>query len=143
MGSEEQVWQRVFSGQEPRLEQGLGELLRQAQTLAARYRALLGKSQGRRRELLGRLHEGAQANADCLRWLLRLGGAVPGKPAPAGVRPPKLAECYHLTRRCLVEYAARSAEPEAGPVFRRMAQREEAHLALLAELLGRDEKSSP
>ena len=138
--AEQQVWQRVFAqpGQPPR--EDLRGLVLSAAELAGVYRKLSGSLTGRAKELARGLYQGETANVACLKGLSFLsGGSEEGlrswNPDKAPVRR-QLEKCYHRTRRCMTEYAARSAEAEFGEVFRRLADREGQHCAWLAELLG-------
>ena len=87
-----------------------------------------------------RLYAGEKANGEALAGiarLSRLGGESlkfwqPGKEDPRRL----LERCYHRTRRCTIEYLARSAEGEFGVVFEKLANREKEHCCLIAEVLG-------
>jgi len=138
---EQQVWQRVRSAQEEVPRNDLRQLQREAMELAAVYRNLSSQLTGKQQELMRQLYAGEKTNAATLagiRKLSRIGGEQlklwqPGKEDPAR----QLERCYHLTRRCMTEYLARSADGEFGVVFGKMAQRAENHCCLLAEVLGR------
>ena len=138
--AENTVWQRVFGGPDNPPSQELGQLIRETSGLAQRYGQLMGTYSGKQRELLRQLREGETANLACLRGILCLAGTPVPVPVPLpGSREPAartLERCWYQTRRCLVEYTARSAEPEFGPVFRSLADREAEHCVLLARLLG-------
>ena len=137
---EQQVWQRVRANREQGPKNDLRQLQREAMELAAVYRNLAAKLTGKQREQVRLLQAGEQANAAALAGigkLSRLGSEQlklwqPGKEAPEKT----LERCYHRTRRCMAEYMARSAEPEFGVVFDRMAKRSAEHCALIARLLG-------
>lgn len=136
------VWQRVFAraGEQPRDD--LQKLILQAMESAAAYRLLAGTlAGGQSRELAKRLYGGAQETVDCLNGVRLLAGERVGKPKalPMPREPAEkvLEKCYHRSRRAMAEYTARSAEPEFGAVFRSLAQREEAHCVLIAQLLGK------
>ena len=127
---ENQIWQRVLAQPERKAAGDLQTLLREAEALAAVYRRIP-------HPLAKRLREGELANAACLRGIGLLSGEkteVVKLWEPAG--KPDLRSCYHRTRRCQAEYAARSLDGEFGEVFRKMAHREAEHLSLLARLLG-------
>ena len=137
---EQQVWQRVMSGQEPARGNDLRQLQREAMELAAIYRRLVSQLAGAPQELAKRLYAGEKANAAALTGigvLSRQGGEQlklwqPGKEDAAK----QLERCYHRTRRCMTEYLARSADGEFGVVFEKLAKRAGEHCALLAEILG-------
>lgn len=135
---EQQVWQRVLQQQNPR--EPMRELILSSGELAAVYRQLAGTLAGRPRELAKQLYEGETATLAALKGLNTLSGREaevlklwqPGK-EPAG----KLLEkAYHRTRCCMVDYAARTAEPEFGVVFQKLADRAALHCVLIAQLLG-------
>lgn len=138
---EQQVWQRVFSNQEqgPRGE-SLGALQREAMELAALYRYLQSVLTGQQREQVQKLYQGEKANGASLRGMtLLLGQREEVLKVWNPAREPLkavLESCYVKTRRCMVEYMGRSAEPEFGVVFRTLADREAQHCAILTELLG-------
>lgn len=136
---EDRVWQRVFSGP---VESGedLRPLMHSAAEVAMDYYHLLRSATGINRSALQQLYDRARVNLNCLRGLqsLRFGTAAKGTPLPAtGESMGKILEkCYYRTRRAMMEYTARSAEPEFGAVFAVMADRERENAALIAELLG-------
>ena len=138
---EQQVWQRVRScAEEEKPNNDLRQMQREALELAALYRGLSGQLTGKAREQVLTLYRGEKDNASALagiRILSRQSGETlklwqPGKELPQRV----LERCYHRTRRCVTEYMARSADGEYGTIFRKLAQREEDHCVLIAELLG-------
>ena len=138
--AEQQIWQRVRANREEGSKNDLRQLRREAMELAAVYRGLLSRMTGRQREQVARLHQGEQANAAALagigilshqnREQLKLW--QPGKEEPQKL----LERCYHRTRRCMMEYMARSAESEFGVVFEKLAKREGEQCSIIAELLG-------
>ena len=137
---QQQVWQRVFARPEEARGEDLRTLLLTAMELAAGYRYLTGVLTGKQRERVRALQKGEAANAACLKGVAVLSGR--GEEilkiwSPAKEPPRRLLEkSYHKTRRCMVEYMSRSAEPEFGTVFQKLADREGSHCAMLAELLG-------
>lgn len=137
--AEARVWQRVL-GQPRQGAEDFRPLMLAAAEAAAVYQRLSREAAGKSRETLRALYEGELSNVACLRGLQALNGGSAGKPArmqaPPEPRDRALEKCYHRARRALAEYAARSADPESGPVFARMAEREKTHLAMVAELLG-------
>ena len=136
----EQVWQRVLSAPRDLPARDLRQLQREAMELAAVYKNLMAQFTGNARELARKLYLGEKNNGSALAGLERLshreGEALklwqPGK-EPARKA---LERCYHQTCRCMTEYMARSADGEYGTVFRMLAQREEQHCILIAQLLG-------
>ncbi len=137
---ETQVWQRVFAGPGGPPPQDLGELLRDSTALAARYSRLMEGTTGKRRELLRQLREGERDNAACLLGISQLAGTpmILPAPPPRGREPAVrvLSQCWHQTQKARLEYMARSAEPEYGPVFRILADREAQHCTWIAQLIG-------
>lgn len=137
---EQQVWQRVRANREETTKSDLRQLQREAMELAAVYRGLLSRMTGRQREQAARLHQGEQANAAALAGIGILAHQnreqlkiwQPGKESPEKL----LERCYHRTRRCMMEYMARSAEAEFGVVFEKLAKREGEQCGIIAELLG-------
>lgn len=137
---EQQVWQRVFAQDMAQPRNDLRERMAAVVELLSVYRHLLSVYTGKRREQLRRLYEGEQSNLARLKGISALsgGGGEVLKLWQPGKEPEKklLIQCYHKTRRCMVEYMSHSAEPEFGMVFRTLADREGTHCAILAELLG-------
>lgn len=139
-GKQDQVWQRVFARQEAVAGDDLRAMELAVLELMAVYRSLAGKLTGKPRERVQRLYEGEQAVLSALKGVALLSGRGgellkpwnPQKEPTAKL----LGNCYHKTRRCMTEYMARSAEPEFGVVFQKLAQRSGEHCALIAELLG-------
>ena len=137
---EQQVWQRVMQQPPQQPGEDLRELMRTSGELAALYRQLSTSLTGKPRELAGRLYEAETAALGTLKGLGRLMGREgetlklwqPGK-APAAKQ---LEKAYHRTRRSAVDCMARSAQPEFGTVFRRLADQAEHRCTLIAQLLG-------
>lgn len=137
---EQQIWQRVRANRDEGSQSDLRQLRREAMELAAVYRGLLSRMTGRQREQVARLHQGEQANAAALAGIGILSHQnreqlkiwQPGKEEPQKL----LERCYHRTRRCMMEYMARSAEVEFGVVFEKLAKREGEQCGIIAELLG-------
>ena len=136
---EQQVWQRVFAVPDCRASDALEPLLQLTAQTAADCRYLLGKAV-KVREPLRQLLEGEQAVAATLAGICALSGsALPRSrqlPPARDTAVRMLQRCYHRCRRCTVELAAREIDSECGAVFRQLKVREEAHCALIAEMLG-------
>lgn len=136
----EQVWQRVFARQEVPLGEDLRGLQMAVMERMVAYRTLAGKLTGKPKELVWQLHEGEQRTLAALKGVAQLsgrGGEVLKPWNSQREQPVKMLEkCYHKTRRGMTEYMARSAEPEFGVVFQKLAQRAGEHCAILAEVLG-------
>lgn len=137
---EQQVWQRVFAQREAQPEGGLRELILAAMELAGTYRYLAGQLTGKQREKAMGLYESQRETVACLKGLGILSGR--GDEVLKIWNPEKepgrklLEKCYYRNRRCMVEYAARSAEPECGVVFQSLADRAGKQCARIVELLG-------
>ena len=137
---EQQVWQRVQASREEAPRNDLRQLQREAMELAVIYRGIASRLTGKQQEMVQRLYGGEKANTSALVGigiLSRQGGETlkvwqPGKETVSK----QLQRCYHRSLRCMTEYLARSAEPEYGVVFERMAKREGEHCMMIAELLG-------
>lgn len=136
----QQVWQRVFAHQEETAVSQLRGLLLAAGELAGNYRYLMGTLNGRSRELARALYEGQLEIVACLKGISVL--SHQGEEALTLWTPEKspakklLESCYHRTRRCMVDYSARSAEPEFGTVFLRLAELAGRSCILITRLLG-------
>ena len=137
---EQQIWQRVLQGQEGQPRSDLRQLQLASMELAGIYRHLSGTLAGKQRELAKKLYEAEMETARCLKGASILAGRKEDvltiwTPAKEPVR--KLLErCYHQTRRCMVEYTARSAETELGPIFQQLARKAENRCAQIGHLLG-------
>ena len=135
---EAEVWQRVAEG--PRSAPGPEGLLGESAALGAIYRRLAGSLTGPGRSLARKLLAEEEALAACLRGIQVLSGGggerlrhwEPGKENTRKL----LQGCYHRTRRCQGEYAARSLDPDFGEVYRSLAERAGKQCVRLAELLG-------
>ena len=82
-----------------------------------------------------------QSHVACLRGVYTLiTGQKPILPPPAVTDDgPQilLRRCYGREMQCLARYEARTADPEFGQVFSRLADQEREHCHLLLEILGR------
>lgn len=134
------VWQRVQGTQQPR-EQGLLELISGELTNGSTYLQLSRQFQGKPAQRLRQLTEQTQDHAACLKGIYTLlAGNRPmaqAMPVPREKADMMLRRCYGRAMRCLAAYEARSTDPEYGPVFARLADREREHCRLLLELLGK------
>ncbi|MDO5400101.1 MAG: hypothetical protein Q4F17_03850 [Eubacteriales bacterium] len=136
---ERRVWQRVSRGPQPQRED-LRPLVQAAREAAGDYRFLAAHLTGAAGDQAKRLYELAQDTAACLRGVQLLRGAAPGKQGPvpggqSGLRPVLERSCRRA-RTMAGEYMARSADPECGPVFMALAQREQDAFGRLVSLLG-------
>ena len=139
------VWQRVHPAvSEPNREQGLLELIAQEGTDAAIYLHLQRHFQGKENAMLRKMYEQEQAHAACLKGIYTL---LTGKrPARAAQAPRQadpetlLRQCYGREMHCLAQYESRTADPEYGQVFARIAEQERDHCRMVLELLGKLKK---
>lgn len=135
------VWERVqATSNSVSREQGLLELIAQEWTDANLYLQLSRRFQGKESATLRRMYEDEQSHCACLKGIYTLlTGTHPTVKAtpPAAEEPePLLRRCYGREMRCLAQYEARSADPEYGQVFARLADREREHCRMVLELLG-------
>lgn len=135
------VWQRVRAEASPSLEEnGLGELIVREWESASAYLQLSRRMTGRSATLLRKLFEQEQAHVACLKGIYTL---ITGKrPSFTGVKPGQddpqkaLRRCYGEQMQRLACYEQRSADPQYGHVFARLAQQEREHCHILLEILG-------
>lgn len=136
------VWQRV-QGKAPAPEppgQGLPALMAEVWRDAAAYLYLSRRFPGKDGVLLRRLAEENQSQAACLRGIhAMVTGARPVNHTPPPTQEPAetlLRRCYGRELRRFHEYEARSADPDFGPVFTRLAAQTREHCTRVLELLG-------
>ena len=136
------VWQRVQGTLTPDSVPGhdLQELIVRESQDAAVYLHLSRRIPGRDGAALRQLYEQEQSHAAILRGICALTtGYRPGVSAPQPENGPVevlLRRCYGREMRCLAQYESRSADPEYGQIFARMAQQEREHCRQILELLG-------
>ena len=135
------VWQRVQKAPDTAPDAAqLMSLIAQEWTDAATYLALSRRTQGRPSALLHRLYEEEQAHMACLKGIYTL--LTGSRPTTHSVQPTNepiglvLRRCYGREMQCLAQYEARSADPEYGPIFARLAAQEREHCRLVLEILG-------
>jgi len=136
---EQRVWKRV-RGEEQAPPAGLQALAAAELNEAGAYLMLSRQLQGREKALLRRLFAEEQCHAAVLRGMHKLmtGQALTTRTPPAPPDTPELAlrKSYGRKLKALAEYESRAADKEYGPVFRKMAEQEREHCALLLEILG-------
>ena len=136
------VWQRVQTEAAANPAQGLGGLIAEEWADAAVYLALSKRVQGNQSAVLRKMSQEEQAHMACLKGIYKLQNAgqpdVPA-PSPTDKAPVStlLRRCYGREMRCLAQYESRSADPEYGQVFARMAQQEREHCRQILEILGK------
>lgn len=134
-----QVWQRV-TAQKNQSRELLRPWLLAAVEASMEYRHLASGASGWRRETLLALGEGEADSAACLRAMMLQASLRPPQTAPvsrplpyAGALQLRLLRCREAYRN----YAGMTPDPEYGPVFQRMADRQGAQMERLLLLLGR------
>ena len=141
MSRERQGWQRV-TAQKNQSWELLRPWLLAALEAGAEYRRLAQSANGWRREMLLTLGEGEADSTACLRAMMLSAGLRPPQAAPA-LRQLPLARALPLRllrcREAYRNYAGMTPDPEYGPVFQRMADRQGAQLERLLLLLGRED----
>ena len=133
------VWERVQATAQPK-EQGLLAMIAREWTDAATYLQLSRRFQGKDSAALRKMYEEEQAHTACLKGIYTLitGTRPVIKAAPPADQDPEviLRRCYGQEMQGLVEYEARSADKEYGPVFARLAAQERDHCRIILELIG-------
>lgn len=137
------VWQRVGAQPAPDAA-GLEGLIATEWTAASTYLHLSRKLQGHYAEVLRRLFQEEQAHANCLKGIYALiTGETPkvASPVPQTDTPElTLRRCYGQEMRSLAAYEARSADPQYGAVYQKLAQQEREHCWIVLELIGQLQK---
>lgn len=118
----------------------LRALLLAEEMTAEAYIQLARQVRGREAAALQQLAREAHAHAACLEGICVLvTGEAPEIKTPApetGTVGALLRKCYGRAMRALVTYEARREDPEYGPVFARMAARQQDHCRTILELIG-------
>ena len=138
------VWQRVQGEKQeipvPPGSDNLQSLIMDQLQLSSMYQRLSGSYGGADGTALMRLAREARTQASCLRGLavLMLGQKPEVRPAPMHrhALDAALRWCYGQELRLLKEYENRCNDPEYGPVFDRMVQRQREHCCIVLELIG-------
>ena len=143
-GKEARVWQRIQkeSQQEQPVKpaENLPALIMEYLQLAAAYRQLSQRLNGKDGTILIRLAREANAQAVCMKGIVTLiNGLAPrsaGAPQQQSNTDAILRRCYGAELRMLKAYENRTTDAEYGPVFERMAARGREHCCTLLELIG-------
>lgn len=138
---ERRVWQRVTqSNPEAGAHRDLYPVLQMSAQMAAAYRDLAKFTSGKEKDSLLFLMEGEKSNIAAMKGILVFSGnPVPEIRYPTTPREPRsrtLARCVHCARETYLAYASRLAEPDFGPAFQVLANREQKQLELTLALLG-------
>lgn len=144
---QKRVWERVQSRETAEMPQlkrdNLKALMYPAQENSAVYQSLSRQMSGRDGEKLRRLHQEEQKCIACIKGMCRLRGEqvkVPQLTAPKEPARRALEKCYHREKKLWSEYEGRSADPEHGVVFGRLAQQAREHCVTIMEILGEMER---
>lgn len=136
------VWQRVQEGKQPPVRQGepLAALILEHMQLSSLYMQMSRQRSGQESTVLMGLARQARMQAACLRGIVALTGgnnpAFSPTPMPNTAPDALLRRCYGQELRLLREYENRREDPEYGPVYDRLAHREQEHCCTLLELIG-------
>lgn len=137
----ERVWKRVQGEKSPEQpERNLQALILGEWMAASTYLMLSRQMGGKEAELLQRMFREEQNHAACLKGMYVL--TTSQKPiirTPQTMKEPveaTLRRCYSAELQSVAEYEARSADPEFGHAFARMARQEREHCAWVLELIG-------
>ena len=139
------VWQRVRQDPPPPSQEAdLLALITEERTDAATYLQLSRRFQGKESAALRKMFEQEQAHAACLKGIYTLitGSRPPVRAAEPAPEPllQRLRRCYGREMHSLARYEARSADPEYGQVFARLAGQERDHCHMLLEVIGKTQK---
>ncbi len=136
-----QVWSRVTAPPDRRAStHDWPQLIYTAAQTLSLYQALAFSLAGKAKNQAQQLLELQQETLSTLRGLARL-----AQKNPQGIRPPKFPASsaeklavigFRRAREAMTDYTARTIDPEFGPIFHILAQREETACATLASLLG-------
>ena len=129
-------------GRRAALDRGtLGELLLALGTAAGTYIRLSRCFRGWEAAALQRLGREARAQTACVSGIYALvtgdgpeGAAAAPEMGQVGIT---LRKCYVRAMRILVACEAHSRDPEYGPVFARLAARQQDHCRTLLEIIGK------
>lgn len=133
------IWSRV-KGEPESAGRNLQPLLAAALAEAAVFGVLLRRLPAASHPQLRQLREEELCHARCIQGIHMLAGEGvlrAGTPEQSMERPEAaLRRSYGKALQMARSYAQRQGDPEYGTVFRWMAEREENHCVVLAELMG-------
>lgn len=137
---EKRVWERVKGCAEPGI--GLRGLELRCRESAAAFRLLAQGCRSDLRERLLALHRQEHCNALTIRGMRILDGEEPeqlkGYASQDVPRAQALAQAFRRSCQAQRDYAARCAEGDYAPVFRRLAEQEAGTMALILEMIARE-----
>lgn len=137
--AEQQVWQRVRSGELPPRQPEIQTLILAAMENDGAYRRLGTLVAGSLRRRVTELARQNQEDLLALEGIRVLsGGAVhrPRPQSPKGTAAQLLKGCYHRTCRAVTEYTARMVDPEFGSLFQTLAHSAQNQALAIAQTLG-------
>lgn len=141
--TEKRVWERVKGCAEPGI--GLRGLELRCRESAAVFRLLAQGCRNDLRDRLLALHRQEHCNAMTIRGMRILDGEEPeelkGYASPDIPRAQLLAQAFRRSCQAQRDYAARCAEGDYAPVFRRLAEQEAGTMALILEMIAREKGS--
>ena len=118
----------------------LGEMILASRSASENYRGLARCFQGWQSQALLTMAREAGAQATCLAGIRTLITGEEYRPAPvppdAGLPAARLKKAYIRTMGLLSGCEAWAADPEYGPVFQRLAQRQQDHCRKILEIIG-------
>ena len=132
------VWSRVQGGDD---SQALSDLIALEWLDAVTYLTLSRRFQGRDSVILRQLAQQEQDHVACLRGIYTL--QTGGRPSVSTPKVPRedtrdlLRRCYGSHMHRLARYERRSADPEYGQIFHRLADQERHQCQQILSLLGR------
>ena len=135
------VWQRVQQRAPEQPDTApLLALITQAWENAAACMTLAKVSQGREASIFRKIFEQEQATARALRGIYILQtGTVPAQPAMKNtneITAARLRRCCTSAMNAARAFEQRSGDPEFGPVYQLLAQRQRENWLLLLEIIG-------
>lgn len=139
------VWERV-QGRQGRDPGELPGMIALEWSDAHSYLQLSRRFQGKESAALRRLYEQELSHAACLKGIYNLitGGHTTAPATQVTLQEnteAALRRCYAREMQSLAAYEARSADPEYGQVFARLAQQEREHCHILLTIIGNFKKS--
>ena len=118
----------------------LGEMILASRAAAENYRELSRCFQGWQAQALLNMAREAKAQGTCLAGIQALVTGEDHRPAPippdAGILNARLKRAYIRAMRLLSDCEAWAADPEYGPVFQRLAHRQQDHCRKILEIIG-------
>ena len=118
----------------------LGEMILASRAAAENYRELSRCFQGWQAQALMTMARESGAQGTCLAGIRTLVTGEEYRPAPippdAGILSARLKKAYHRALGLLSDCEAWTADPEYGPVFQRLAHRQQDHCRKILEIIG-------